>query len=86
MAISMMPPSMEAFPASLVPNFLPMISPPTQMAKVTAAMIRAQTRAVRKPYSAIVNPTESASIEVATPWTSSAYRPTLGFSTSPPFS
>lgn len=39
------PPRMEALLDSLVPNFLPMIRPPQQMAKVTTPMIRDSTRA-----------------------------------------
>ena len=37
-----------------------------QTTKVTAAMIRQHTRAITAPYSAMVKPTDSASMEVAT--------------------
>jgi len=40
-----------------------------QMKKVTAAIMKEAQIAANKSYSAIVNPTESASIEVAIPWT-----------------
>ena len=40
MAIRITPPKIEALFDSLVPNFLPIISPPTQIAKVTAAKRR----------------------------------------------
>ena len=39
MKISIIPPSTEAFPASFVPNFRPIKSPPIHIPKVTAAMI-----------------------------------------------
>ncbi len=54
-----------ALSENLVPNFFPMISPAMQMANVTAEMMRAQTRAIRKSYSAMVKPTDRASMEVA---------------------
>ncbi len=38
------------------------------MIRVTVAMIREQTRAMSQSYSAMVKPTERASMEVATPW------------------
>ena len=62
-----MPPKIEDLPARAVPNFLPMITPPRQMMKVTAAITSEQRNASRRLYEEIVKPTESASIEVATP-------------------
>ena len=59
-------------PESLVPNFLPMDRPASQMKNVTTAMMREQTRAISQPYSEMVKPTDSASMLVATPCTKSA--------------
>ena len=63
----MIPPRIDAFEASLVPNLFPIIRPAKHMIKVTTPMITAQTNADKNPYSAIVKPTESASIEVGMP-------------------
>ena len=78
----MPPPKIEAFPAIFVPNFLPIISPEKQMPKVTKAIIKAETKAIKKPYSEIVQPTESASIDVAIPCTIKAPKPSPDFSAS----
>ena len=64
---SIEPPRMVALPASFVPKDFPRNTPNIQMMKVTTAMISAQRSAMGKLYSDIVKPTESASIEVATP-------------------
>ena len=66
-AISIHPPSIDAFQESLVPAFRPIRRPPTQITKVTAAMIRPAVFAMIRSYSAIVKPTDNASMEVATP-------------------
>ena len=65
--IKMTPPNMHALLDNLVPNFLPMISPAMLIKNVTTAMIKAQTSAIIKPYSAMVKPTDNASMEVAIP-------------------
>ena len=61
-----------ALPESLVPNFLPMARPASQMKKVTIATMREQTSAMNQPYSEMVKPTDSASMLVATPCMKSA--------------
>ena len=66
------PPRIPALPASLVPARLPIKIPKRQMAKVTAPIIRQAIRASKKLCSAIVKPTDKASIEVATPCTKRA--------------
>ena len=58
---------MAALPLSFVPAARPMRSPPLQITKVTTAMRMVAANASIRWYSEIVNPTESASIEVATP-------------------
>ena len=47
-------------------------------------MMAAQTRAITRPYSEMVKPTDSASMEVATPCTSRAFIPRAGGSASSP--
>ena len=47
-------------------------------------MIREQTRAMSRSYSAMVKPTDRASMDVATPCTSRAPRPSLGAASSSP--
>ena len=61
------PPNTVALSASAVPNFLPIMIPLRHIIIVTAAMIAAHKSAVGRSYSAIVNPTESASMDVAIP-------------------
>ena len=63
--IKIIPPKTFALLDSLVPKFLPINKPIIQIIKVVNAIIKAQTKAITKPYSLIVQPTESASIEVA---------------------
>ena len=65
MKISMMPPITVALSENLSPIFFPKTSPATQIAKVTAPMIADDSKASETLYSDMVNPTESASIEVA---------------------
>lgn len=65
--IKIIPPKIVALPESFVPNFFPRNNPAIQIKKVTKAIIKAQTNAICQPYSEIVQPTESASIEVAIP-------------------
>ena len=65
--IKMAPPSTEALPARCVPKRRPITSPAVQITKVTAAMMPAHASAISGPYSAMVKPTDSASMEVATP-------------------
>ena len=67
MPMRMIPPSTEALPESLVPNFLPMRRPAMQRKKVTTAMMPEAVSAISQPYSAMVKPTERASMLVATP-------------------
>ena len=73
--ISIAPPRIPAFPASLVPAFLPIAIPEKQITNVTAPIRRQATKASIKLCSEIVNPTDSASIEVAIPCTNNAVRP-----------
>ena len=47
MKIRIAPPKIPAFPASLVPNFLPRISPAKQMAKVTTPIIMEDKNAAK---------------------------------------
>ena len=84
--MSITPPRIEALPASFVPNLRPMSSPVMQIKKVTAPIMNASTSASRRVYSAMVKPTDSASIEVATPCSASAQRlsPLTSSSFSPP--
>ena len=65
--IKIIPPKIFALPDNFVPKFLPINKPIIQIIKVVNAIIKAQIKAIAKPYSLIVQPTESASIEVATP-------------------
>lgn len=66
--IKIIPPKIFALPDNFVPKFLPINKPIIQIIKVVNAIIKAQIKAIAKPYSLIVQPTESASIEVAIPW------------------
>ena len=66
--------------SSFRPIVRPRKSPQRQIASVTAPMISDSVSAAEKGYSSIVKPTESASIEVATPWSSSVPRPSALFS------
>ena len=66
-AIRMTPPRISALLESLVPKRFPRESPVMQIKNVTMAMIREQTRAISQSYSEMVNPTDRASMEVATP-------------------
>ena len=79
----MAPPKMPALLASLVPAFLPITMPAKHITKVTAPISRQASSASAKLYSAMVKPTDSASMDVATPCTSSAPKPTAGFSPPP---
>ena len=65
MVIRIIPPRICALLDNFVPNFFPIINPPMQIKKVTIAMIREATRAMIQLYSAIVKPTDNASIEVS---------------------
>ena len=65
--MSIVPPRMPALPANAVPNLRPRKTPRLHMTNVTAAIIRTDTTASAMVCSAMVKPTESASIEVATP-------------------
>ena len=71
---------MPAFPASLVPNFFPMKTPAKHTQNVTPPMMSASESASGAESSAIVKPTESASMDVATPCRSSAAIPVAFFS------
>lgn len=62
------PPKMVALSASFMPKRFPRKSPAMQMAKVTIPMMILASIALAKGYSAKVKPTESASMEVASPW------------------
>ena len=64
--ISIAPPKIEALEENFVPKCLPNSTPKKQHIKVTKAITETQTKACKKIYSAIVKPTERASIEVAT--------------------
>ena len=55
-----------------MPIFLPISSPAPQTANVTAEMISEAASAAAQSYAAIVKPTESASMDVATPCRKSA--------------
>ena len=66
-AIKITPPRISALLESFVPNRLPRERPDMEMKNVTVAMIREQTRAISQSYSAMVKPTDKASMEVATP-------------------
>ena len=59
---------MVALSASFMPKRFPRKSPAMQMAKVTMPMMILASIALAKGYSAKVKPTESASMEVASPW------------------
>ena len=74
-AIRMIPPKMMALSASFMPNDLPRMRPAMQMKKVVMPMMRLARSASDASYSAIVKPTERASMEVAIPCRRSAFRP-----------
>ena len=80
--IRIIPPNIAALPENLVPNFFPIISPAMQTAKVTTEIISAHTMAIRKAYSAIANPTDRASMEVAMPCNKRYAVPVFCFSVS----
>ena len=61
------PPRSCALFESLVPNFFPTISPAVHITNVTIAIIKDGRNAPKEEYSAIVKPTDSASIDVAIP-------------------
>lgn len=65
----MKPPIMVALSENFSPSFLPKTSPPKQITKVNTPMIKEDSKAAGKLYSAVVKPTESASMEVAIPCT-----------------
>ena len=67
MPARMIPPSKDAFQESLVPAFFPICRPPRQIRKVTAPMISEAAHASSALYDSIVNPTDSASMDVAIP-------------------
>lgn len=67
MKIKITPPKIPALPENFIPTFLPIIIPKRQIINVTTAIIKTQIKAEDKSYSEIVNPTESASMLVATP-------------------
>ena len=69
--IKILPPNMDDFPASLVPKVFPIATPKAQITQVIKPITIAQTSASSALYSDMVNPTESASMEVATPCTNS---------------
>ena len=75
---------MLALPDNRVPTVRPMRSPSRQMPNVTAAMMSEQVSAAAVSYAAMVKPTDSASMEVATPCSSSAPTPTPEVSASSP--
>ena len=77
-----MPPNISALFDNFVPHFFPSHIPKKERKKVTIAIILAHMNAIHTLYSAMVNPTDSASIEVAIPCIMSAKKPTLGFSNS----
>lgn len=77
MAIKMQPPKIGAVLENLSPNFFPIIHPPKQITNVTLAIISDAISAINASYSAIVNPTESASMEVAIPWIIKVVNPIL---------
>ena len=66
-AMSIIPPITVPFPATAFPMRLPARSPTIQIAKVTAPIISDSASADQTLIPAMVNPTDSASIEVATP-------------------
>ena len=82
MAMRMTPPRIEALSENFVPNFLPITNPAMQIKKVITAMMRDAVSAMTKPYSAMVKPTDKASMEVATPCTISVPKPSFVFSDS----
>ena len=63
--IRIIPPSISALFPSLVPNFLPICTAIKLIINVSTAIIVAQMIASKTVYSAIVNPTDKASIDVA---------------------
>lgn len=65
--IKITPPRTSAFPDSFVPRVLPRHNPVSHITNVTTATISEQTTAITKPYPAVVNPTDNASIDVAIP-------------------
>ena len=67
--IRMIPPIIVALFENTIPNFFPSPSPTKQITNVSAPIISAATTAINKPYSAIVKPTDNASIDVAIPCT-----------------
>ena len=67
MKIRIAPPKIPALPASFVPAFLPIRIPAKQIKKVTTPIRMHERSASGRLYSAIVKPTERASIEVAIP-------------------
>lgn len=66
--IKITPPRTSAFPDSFVPRVLPRHNPVSHITNVTTATISEQTTAITKPYPAVVNPTDNASIDVAIPY------------------
>ena len=66
-ATRIIPPNIPALPQSFVPAVLPSNTPLRHMTKVITAIISAAIIAEARLYSAIVKPTESASIDVAIP-------------------
>ena len=63
----MQPPTICALAERFFAAALPIKRPVMQMANVTSAIVSEATAAMMAPYSAIVKPTLSASIEVAKP-------------------
>ena len=63
----MTPPTIPAFPEIREPIRPPRRRAARQSPKVTTPMISDSTKAKGREYSAIVNPTDSASMEVAIP-------------------
>ena len=80
MPIRMSPPSMDARPARSSPSLRPILRPARQMNNVTTPMISDDSSACTVLYDAVVNPTESASIDVATPCIISAQNVSLAAS------
>ena len=80
MAMRIIPPRIPAFLLRCVPAFLPIASPAMQIAKVTTQIMREETNAMSTSYSAVVKPTESASIDVAIPWIISVLNLSFSFS------
>ena len=52
--IKIIPPKTFALPDNFVPNFLPINKPIIQIIKVVNEIIKAQTKAITKPYSLMV--------------------------------